>query len=127
MGVLKIKKASDLAAQKNQKQSCLKTPAEANMLCPFSPAPSVTSVHVPGLHSAGAAAGAFVLPYVPADSAGLSPHPVPLLGGFPHAEVPLSTAAEGDDGSPQEASVFVWTLGISPQPAEARGRREEER
>lgn len=87
----------------------------------------MTSVHVPGLHSAGAAAGAFVLPYVPADSAGLSPHPVPLLGGFPHAEVPLSTAAEGDDGSPQEASVFVWTLGISPQPAEARGRREEER
>lgn len=88
------------------------------------PLMTATSMHVPGLHSAGAAAGAFVLPYVPADSAGLSPHPVPLLGGFPHAEVPLSTAAEGDDGSPQEASVFVWTVGISPQPAEARGRRE---
>lgn len=87
---------------------------------------TVTLMHVPGLHSAGAAAGAFVLPYVPADSAGLSPHPVPLLGGFPHAEVPLSTAAEGDDGSPQEASVFEWTVGISPQPAEARARREEQ-
>jgi len=34
--------------------------------------------------------------------------------------VPLSTAAEGEDGSPQEASLFVWTLGISPQPAGAR-------
>lgn len=86
---------------------------------------TATPTHVPGLHSAGAAAGAFVLPYVPAGSAGFSPHPVPLLGGFPQAEVPLSTAAEGDDGSPQEASVFVWTVGISPQPAEARGRRGE--
>lgn len=86
---------------------------------------TATPRHTPGLHSAGAAAGAFVLPYVPAGSAGLSPHPVPLLGGFPQAEVPLSTAAEGDEGSPQGASVLVWTVGISPQPAEARGRREQ--
>lgn len=76
--------------------------------------------HSPGLHSAGAAAGALALPYVPADSAELSPHPVPLLGGFPHAEVPLSTAAEGEEGSPHEASGFAWIAGISPQPAEIR-------
>lgn len=75
---------------------------------------------LPGLHSAGAAAGALTLPYVPADSAELSPHPVPLLGGFPQAEVPLSTAAEGEEGSPHEASGFAWTAGISPQPAEIR-------
>lgn len=82
--------------------------SKTNTLCLFpTPLTALPSPHVPGLHSAGAAAGVFVLPYVPAGSAGFSPHPVPLLGGFPHAEVPLSTAAEGDDGSPHEASVLV--------------------
>jgi len=63
-------------------------------------------------------AGALALPNVTGGSAGWSPHPLPLLGGLPHAAVPLSTRAEGEDGSPQELSAFEWTLGISPQPAE---------
>lgn len=81
----------------------------------------------PGLHRAGAAVGALALPNVSAGSVGWSPHPLPLLGGLPHAAVPLSTRVDGDDDSPQEFSAFEWTLGISPQPDEAEeGTRERE-
>ena len=82
----------------------------------------------PGLHRAGAAAGALALPNVSAGSVGWSPHPLPLLGGLPHAAVPLSTRVDGDDDSPQEFSAFEWTLGISPQPDETEegtGERED--
>lgn len=61
---------------------------------------------LPGLHRAGAVAGAPALPNVTAGSVGWSPHPLPLLGGLPQAAVPLSTRVEGEAGSPQEFSAF---------------------
>lgn len=60
----------------------------------------------PGLHRAGVAAGALALPKVTAGSVGCSPHPLLLLGGLPHAAVPLSTRVDGEGGSPQEFSAF---------------------
>lgn len=77
---------------------------------------------LPGLHRAGAAAGALALPNGTTGSAGWS-HPLPLLGGFPHAAVPLSTRGDGEDGSPHEFSALECTLGISPQPDET-GKEE---
>lgn len=71
---------------------------------------------VPGLHRAGAVAGTPALPNATAGSPGCSPHPLPLLGGLPHAAVPLSTRVDGEDGSPHEFSAFEWMLGMSPQP-----------
>lgn len=65
------------------------------------PAPAGRARSVPGLHRAGAVAGTPALPNGMAGSAGWSPHPLPLLGGLPHAAVPLSTRVEGEAGSPQ--------------------------
>lgn len=74
-------------------------------LGPVSKVPARRASAVPGLHRAGAAAGA-ALPNGTAGSAGWSPHPLPLLGGLPHAAVPLSTRADGEAGSPQEFSAL---------------------